>query len=1000
MDDRFAGTTLHDLGTLFRFGTAAGLTDGQLLDRFTAGGDDAEAAFEGIVHRHGPMVLGVCRRTLGRVHSAEDAFQATFLVLAIRARSIRRRESLAPWLHGVASRLSRRTRAMAGRRTDVSCPLPEPISAETTGDLGDLRPVLDEELSRLPEKYRRPIVLCYLEGMTQEQAAGALGWTKGTVSGRLARAKDLLRGRLARRGLAPAVGWMASGSSPGIEAAAITMPATLVNATTRAAIAVGLGLAESTATSGSALTLARGAMRSMLVGRLKVAAVVLMTGTLGGALAIGYAGAEGRIRPETEAPPAVKPVEVALKSADPSLPPGARVRMGSTSLRHEGHVVRSAFSPDGKTLASAAWDGAIRFWDLKTGEPAPGLDPVFGREATYSLAYSPDGKLLALGRTDGTVQLRDLVARRERSRSKLHKGRVTGMAFAPDGLTFASSSDEETLVRVWDSATGQIRGTLDFVEASVSPGSLAFSPDGKRLALGINSKQGLPSTIRIWDLDLGGKPVVIRNAHGSNLVDLAFSKDSKSLISSGCERAPNDKDELGRNQREMNLVAHLARWDVRDGRRLWEMEPPGAGLLGGFALAQDGTTLVSAHQDRLLVWDLATGLVSRTIPIDPADFGSQADTVAISPDGRAIAMLRGDNRIHLLDFATGKPLLVRPESHDGPIYSAAFTPDSRTVATSGDDGKVRIWDAASGAFRRVIVPATVGRGNDVCASPDGRFLAVASEFHRAPGFGGFARIFDLSDGRLIHSLEFDNRATLVAYSADGRRMAVSTWNAEAETGVFGDERDGLPDNSIHLIEIGEVAKVSPIKLQGHKGKILTLAFAADGRSLVTVSQDRTFRFWDAETGKETRQIAFQQEPEPNNGPDQPPRQITSASLAPDLKWAVTGIFADDRVFVWDLTSGELLRTVRAEKHRSWAVAISPDGKRFSTVSDTAAGPNAGDVRIQIWDMASGRELLSLATGGRHVISQAFSPDGRSLVTGMADTTAIVWNLDEAKGPQP
>src|SRR5262245_10824633 len=225
-DDMDGGSTesiLRDLGTLYQVGAAVGLTDAQLLDRFAGGGDPAQVAFEAIVRRHGPMVLGVCRRVLGDLHAAEDAFQATFLVLAFRARAIRREDSLGPWLHGVAIRLARRSRSLALRRREGSRPLPEPAVPGPTGDSADLRPALDEELGRLPEKYRRPVVLCYLEGLTQEEAARALGWTKGTVSGRLARAKELLRGRLTRRGLAPAAGLLALEAGPEAGAAVMAM---------------------------------------------------------------------------------------------------------------------------------------------------------------------------------------------------------------------------------------------------------------------------------------------------------------------------------------------------------------------------------------------------------------------------------------------------------------------------------------------------------------------------------------------------------------------------------------------------------------------------------------------------------------------------------------------------------------------------------------------------------------------------------------------------------
>ncbi len=176
MADRRAETPLRDIDALFRLGTISGLSDGQLLERFTEPTDsNGEIAFEAVVRRHGPMVLGVCLRALGDYHAAEDAFQATFMVLALKTGSIRKKDSLGPWLHGVAVRISQRARVR--RRRTRAEPILDTGVAAAPGDFDaesfEIGPVLDEELSRLPDKYRRPIVLCYLEGQSQDEAARA-----------------------------------------------------------------------------------------------------------------------------------------------------------------------------------------------------------------------------------------------------------------------------------------------------------------------------------------------------------------------------------------------------------------------------------------------------------------------------------------------------------------------------------------------------------------------------------------------------------------------------------------------------------------------------------------------------------------------------------------------------------------------------------------------------------------------------------------------------------
>ena len=182
--------------------------DARLLECFVARHE--EGAFAELMRRHGPMVLAVCRRILRDANDADDAFQAVFLVLWRKASAIGRRELLANWLYGVAYRIAHRLRAqVATRRSHESqgegLALVDPPQKDSPSDAcsawSDVRPLLDDELSRLPSKYRLPLVLCYLEGSTREEAARRLDWPPGTVAGRLARARDLLRTRLARRGI-------------------------------------------------------------------------------------------------------------------------------------------------------------------------------------------------------------------------------------------------------------------------------------------------------------------------------------------------------------------------------------------------------------------------------------------------------------------------------------------------------------------------------------------------------------------------------------------------------------------------------------------------------------------------------------------------------------------------------------------------------------------------------------------------------------------------------
>jgi RNA polymerase sigma factor (sigma-70 family) len=293
-------------------GGEAAPTDAQLLDRFADGGDPA--AFELLLWRHGAMVFGLCRRVVRHEQDAEDAFQATFLALARKARSVARRASVAGWLHTVAHRAALAARAGAVRRAARSVPLDSyDLQARSAADAEwrDVRPVLDEEIRRLPDRHRLPFVLCHLEGLTLDEAARQLGRPKGTVVTWLARAKARLRKRLTGRGV-------------GLGAAALTLelaadssagpPAPLVAATLRAAGSLaGRGAA---AVSAPVLALTEGVLHTMFLGHLKsaaaVVAAVVVLGTGVGGLAV-HAPAAGDDPPAQRTPDKLPPADPPAK---------------------------------------------------------------------------------------------------------------------------------------------------------------------------------------------------------------------------------------------------------------------------------------------------------------------------------------------------------------------------------------------------------------------------------------------------------------------------------------------------------------------------------------------------------------------------------------------------------------------------------------------------------------------------------------------------------------
>ncbi len=286
------GIVLQQLDRLFRDGTLAGLGDGQLLERFRTRRD--EAAFESLVELHGPMVLGLCRRFLRDPRDIEDAFQATFLVLVRKAPEIRDGGLLANWLYGVALRVATRARANLLRRRGREHAIGDldPASAPDANEVLGMGPVLDQELSRLPAKYRAPLVLCYLRGQTHDQAAQELRCPVGTVRSRMARGRDLLKRRLTRQGYAPTAALFGPGLELPAHLLTETVPAHLVAATVDAAFAIGSSQSiQAGAVAASALALTQGVLTSMKFAQLKWISLAIVATGLSAGTAVAWAAA-------------------------------------------------------------------------------------------------------------------------------------------------------------------------------------------------------------------------------------------------------------------------------------------------------------------------------------------------------------------------------------------------------------------------------------------------------------------------------------------------------------------------------------------------------------------------------------------------------------------------------------------------------------------------------------------------------------------------------------
>ncbi len=351
------GSVLRSLETLFGAGSATGMTDRELLDRFLARRDEgAEAAFAALVARHGPLVWSVCRSISSDPHAAEDAFQATFLILVRKAGSIRRRETLGPWLYGVARRVAVRAKVAVRRRQQQ-----EERGAEMNASSQPvLTPqeeleALHEEIGRLPEKYRSAVVLCHLEGCTHAEAARVLKCPTGTVNVRVSRARELLRDRLARRGLAFST--VLAGAALVAESATAAMPVGLAETTIKAAMQVAASKSVTAgAVSAAVAQLTEGVLKTMTLTKMTVAAALILTaGSVSSGIAFVAMGPAAANRAQD--PNAQKEesrAKAGEKERDQSINNLKMIAlaMHNVAATHDGRFAPAAIRKDGKPLLS------------------------------------------------------------------------------------------------------------------------------------------------------------------------------------------------------------------------------------------------------------------------------------------------------------------------------------------------------------------------------------------------------------------------------------------------------------------------------------------------------------------------------------------------------------------------------------------------------------------------------------------------------------------------
>jgi RNA polymerase sigma factor (sigma-70 family) len=963
----------HSLGEAVRrlreaLGGEAG-SDAALLDRFAA--DRDPAAFAALVARYGPLVLGVCRRAVGDPHLEEDLFQAVFLVLARKAGAIRKRDAVGSWLYGVAYRLGRKARSrlrFAHQPRNVNVP----DDPATTAAWTDLLAALDHELHRLPDRLRAPLLLCYYDGCTQDEAARRLGWSLGTLRRRLNQGRDLLRVRLTARGATLGAGLLATVLATRGARAAVPVVLSRITIDAAGTFAAGGRLA------GPVGQLAEEGLH--MLGMSKVRAGVALAVLVGGlAVGTGTMFGVGADQPNAPNKPPVQdkpPVAVAPGSPEPG---GIVLRHGGAAFRHGSPVINVLVTPDGKTILTQG-DATVRLWDPATGRDQGILELPDDTAPFWTGAIAPDGKTLITTRRNGTAQVWDLP-----NRKLLRSFRMAAPPFDVNGAKCVHSPDGNCIavvtidgsIRVCDVAGGkemeQLRSHSDSIMAA------AFTTDSKQLILAVDGAAILGTRDVATGKDMGRVRRLTAPA-----VNLAFSPNGQ-WLAGACVTSKEGS--------AAKTIISYVDW-TKGGQ---------AGMVGGNSLAEnmlafspDGRFVFAPDRlssGRILTqWDLGTGRAIRQYPEHHAPIQS----IAFTPDGKTL--ITPDTSLRFWDWKTGQEM--RPASGGGE-HCYALTPDGKAIA-EGDSTGVRLWDATTEAeIRRFDIPRpnseTITWIIQVAVSPDGKLLAAQGGTMPADAVGNerrwFVWVWGTATGQFKQRLDDSPPARMdgfgppnwpyaaLTFSGNGKLLVSTGANRRAlewNTETWKEENDPtlrqmmasrLVMAPTGTLVAGAVAGV-PGQINVAKKVDMSTTIPGRGRRTQPGNSEWLTNAYHCITGDEGTATESAVDFTPN---------------AERVAWGGTSRDGSGIVVMSEVRTGQHVGEVRNLPRPVERVAITPDG---NAVAVALTGENP---LVLVYNL-NGQELKRFTGLHGQAAWLAFSPDGKRLYAASTDTTVLGWEL--------
>jgi len=595
------------------------------------------------------------------------------------------------------------------------------------------------------------------------------------------------------------------------------------------------------------------------------------------------------------------------------------------------------------------------YQDLKERIVLKGHDGVL-----WSARLAPDGKRIVTASEDKTARVWNAENGDQLAILRGHTEGVRVASFSPDGRQVITGSTDKT-ARLWNAETGQQSAVLEH-DGVVR--SAAFSSDGRRVVTASDDK-----TARIWDVQTG-KQIAALTGHTARVRDAAFSPNGRYVLTSSDDKTARLWDSktgepvhiLEGHTQSVRGVAfspdgeRAVTTSLDHSARVWSVETGKQSVILGHgdvvtsaAFSPDGQRIVTASDDNTVpIWDAQMG--ERIVTLS-------GRTAVYSPDGRSIVTSDGDTA-RIWNADNGKLAMVL-RGHRSRVTGAVFSPDGRSVLTASDDKTARLWSAGTETNTQMaVLAAHTGSAGRAVFSPDGRRALTASDDNSV-------RLWDAEAGRQIATFTRAGSG-MAAFSPDGRLVAI-------------------PDNNTVVVRDANTGEREDRIFQGHSAAVQSVAFSADGRRIVTASDDRTARVWDLQTGGQIAALTEHTAPV-RSAVFSPDGLRVVSTQTPQRSGNVTIVTSNDSVaLLWDALSGRVILRFEGDMVQLYDATFSPDGKRIVTAS--------GDNTARIWDAETGKPIAVLSGHSDSVLSAAFNSRGDKIVTASADETVRVWDAE-------